>query len=211
MRLVQQNELDEYRQQRRAYEELKEMADCYIAVENYAQAQRCYRQAAVLGPNEAGPFMGLGVVAMQNNQYDEAMRAFQTASTIKPDCSEAFSGMAMIHQEQGRYPQAFEMYLKCLELDSDNMLGLLGLFQSSCQMGTFLKIIHYLELYLDGHPSDHSVLFCLGTLYAREGMLIRAKQALLTVLASDDDKIEARKLLEEVDCKLQQNRIQEVV
>lgn len=210
MRLIQQNELDEYSQQRRSYEELKEMGDCYVAVENYPEAQRCYRQAAVLAPNEAGPFMGLGVVAMQNNRYDEAMQVFQTASTIDPDCSEAYSGMAMIHQEQGKFPQAFEMYLRCLELDSNNMLALLGLFQASCQMGTFSKIIHYLELYLDAHPSDHSVLFCLASLYAREGQLIQAKQALLAVLAGDANKSEARELLEDIDCKLQRNRMQEV-
>ena len=210
MRLIRQEELDEYRQGWRSYEELKEMGDCHASVENYPQAELCYRQAAVLAPNEAGPFVGLGVVAMQQGQEGLAMRAFQTAKTIDADCSQAYGGMAMIHQEQGRFPQAFEMYLRCLELDANNMLALLGLFQASSQMGTFSKIIHYLELYLDGHPSDHSVLFCLASLYAREGELIQAKQALLTVLASDPDKTEARDLLEDIDHQLERTRMQEV-
>ncbi len=210
MRLVQRNDLDEHCHQRRTYEELKEMGDCHVAVENYSEAERCYRQAAVLAPNEAGPFVGLGVVAMQTDRHDEAMRVFQTASMISPDCSEAYSGMAMIHQERGKFPQAFEMYLHCLELDSNNLMALLGLFQTSCQMGTFSKIIHYLERYLDTHPSDHSVLFCLATLYAREGHLIQAKQAVLAVLAGDTNKLEARQLLEDIDAKLDRNRMQEV-
>lgn len=210
MRLIQQDELDEYRRNRRTYRELKEMGDCHAAVENYAEAELCYRQAAVLAPDEAGPFVGLGVVAMQNNRHGQALRAFQTAKTIDADCCEAYSGMAMIHQELGRFPQAFEMYLRCLELDGDNLLALLGLFQASCQMGTFSKIIHYLEVYLDSHPSDHSVLFCLASLYAREGLFIQAKQALLTVLAGDAEKPEAQELLEDIDRQLERTRKQEV-
>ncbi len=211
MRLIRKEEfIEDSCQQHEAYDELKEMGDCHAAVENYSEARLCYRQAAVLAPNESGPFVGLGVVAMQTAQPEEAIRAFQTARTINPDCSEAYGGLAMVHQEHGRFPQAFEMYLRCLELNSDNLIALLGLFQASCQMGTFAKIIHYLELYLDTHPTDHSVLFCLATLQAREGQLIEAKHALLTVLAADQNKAEARQLLEDINLQLDRTGMQEV-
>jgi cytochrome c-type biogenesis protein CcmH/NrfG len=65
-------------------------------------------------------------------------------------------------------------------------------------MGSFARIIHYLELYLDRHPGDTSVLFCLATLYAREGRLAEARQSLLALLALEPDKNEAANLLEEV-------------
>lgn len=210
MRVICEEELVRSRRQREAYEELQEIASCYIVSENYSQAERCYRQAAVLWPDRPEPFVGLGVVAMQTGRVEEALRSFQTARAMVPDCTEAWAGMAMVYQEQRQYPQAFEMYLRCLEIDGDNLLALLGLFQTSCQMGTFSKIIHYLEQYLDGHPHDQAVLFCLASLYARDGQLIQAKQALLTVLAAEPGKPEARELLRTVEEQLAQDRSKDV-
>ena len=94
------------------------------------------------------------------------------------------------------------MYLRCLELDTDNLIALLGLFQTSCQMGTFCKIIHYLQVYLDRHPSDASVLFCLASLYVKEGDLESARRTLNAVLEIDPDKSEALSLLAEVQEQL---------
>lgn len=193
-----------------ACSQMCEMGDCYTAVENFAKAKNCYRQAAVLAPGRVEPFVGLGVVELHTKNYDRAQNAFDTAKQIAPQCEKAYSGLAMVFYEQQKYPQAFEMYLKCLELDADNLIAMLGLFQTSCQMGTFAKIIHYLETYLEKNPHDHSVLFCLATLYARERKDIQAKQLLLTILAADPEKPQARELLETVQARLYNQQIQEV-
>jgi tetratricopeptide (TPR) repeat protein len=108
----------------------------------------------------------------------------------------------MIHQHRGEYDAALEAYLKCLRLDADNLIALLGLFQTSCQMGTFSQIIHYLQVYLDKHPGDASVLFCLASLHAREGRLVRARELLRDVLALEPGKAEAGELLAEVERRL---------
>lgn len=210
MRVIDQEELRQYRLQREAYEELQVLASCHIASEDYVQAERCYRRSAVLWPDRPEPYVGLGVTAMQTGRHDEALRAFQTARTMAPRCAEAWAGTAMIHQERRQYPQAFEMYLRCLEIDGDNLIALLGLFQTSCQMGTFSKITHYLEEYLETHPDDQSVLFCLASLYARDGRAIQARQTLLTVLAYDPNKREARDLLKNVEEQLRNDCSKEV-
>lgn len=185
------------------YQVLKELGDCYTALGDFDQGRACYRESAALAPDEAGPYVGLGVIAIQNDQIDDAERAFSIARRLNAKCSEAYGGLAMVYQQKHKYPQAFEMYLKCLELDTDNLVALLGLFQTSCQMGTFSKIIHYLEVYLDRHPGDTSVLFCLATLYAREGQLEQARACLMTVLALEPTKAEAVNLLADVQDRLQ--------
>jgi tetratricopeptide (TPR) repeat protein len=190
------------------YQVLKELGDCYAAVSDYRRARECYNQAASLAPDSPGPYIGLGVIGIQTGRTDEAERAFRIAKEIQPGCAEAYAGLAMIHQHRQEHAAAFEAYLKCLELDTDNLVALLGLFQASCQMGTFSKIIHYLEVYLDRHPGDTSVLFCLATLYAREGRLAKAREVLLDVLALEPDKAEAACLLEEVRGSLAQAQLQ---
>ncbi|MCL2700309.1 MAG: tetratricopeptide repeat protein [Phycisphaerae bacterium] len=186
------------------YRVLKELGDCYATLGRHGEAWRCYRQAAELSPEQSAPLVGLGVVALQQGRLDSAASAFDDARRLNPACAEAYSGLAMVCQQRRDFAGAFDFYLQCLQFNSDNLVALLGLFQASCQMGTFGKIIHYLERYLDRHPGDTSVLFCLASLYAREGQLLRAQDALLTVLALDPDKPDAQKLLDDVTYRLRQ-------
>jgi tetratricopeptide (TPR) repeat protein len=193
------------------FDVLKELGDCYAAMGRFAQAEECYIQAARLAPEQASPFVALGIVAVQQERLGEAEIAFLTAARRDERCAEAYGGLAMVRQRGGDYAGAFDMHLRCLELDNDNLVALLGLFQTSCQMGTFAKVIHFLEVYLQRHPGDVSVLFCLAALYAREGRLQHARQSLLGVLALAPDKPEAEDLLRQVEEQLAEPQTQGAV
>jgi len=186
------------------YEVLQQLGDCYASVGNYAEAQKYYEKAASLGPDEPLPYIGLGVVALQKNLLDDAEISFRVACRLDPRCARAYAGLAMVAQQRADYKEAFEMYLKSLELDSDSLIALLGLFQTSCQMGSFAKVTYYLELYLDMHPGDTSVMFPLAALYVKDGRLEKSKKTLLDLLALDPDNNDAANLLEEVEHSLAQ-------
>ncbi len=181
------------------YHVFTQLADCYAALDDFPQSERYYQTAVDLAPARADAYLGLGTLAMRREQFDRARKFFQIAGDFQPDCSEAFAGLAMIHQQQTEYTEAFEMYLKCLELDTDNLVALLGLFQTSCEMENFSQIIYYLEIYLAGHRDDTSVLFCLASLYAKEGRLSDARQAVMKVLTLEPNKPEAVELLTELE------------
>ena len=184
------------------YEVLKELGDCYTSLAEYSRAKEQYEQAAQIAPDEAMPYVGLGVIEFQQGKLDDAELAFKVAKRLDPACSRAFCGLAMIQQQRANYSQALELYLKCLELDSENLTALLGLFQTSIQMGSFSKVIHYLELYLNSHPADLAVMFCLATLYDRDRRLHDARKLLLDILAFTPENTDAANLLEEVEHKL---------
>ena len=184
---------------------MQELGDCYTSVGKYEEAQRCYEKAASLEPDESGPYVGLGVIALQRNLLDDAEIAFRVASRLEGNCAKAYAGLGMVAQENGDLKRAFDMYLKCLELDRDNLTALLGLFQTSCQMGSFAKVIGYLELYLEMHPGDVSVMFSLAALYMKEGRLGRSREVLMDVLTLDPRNEDAAALLEEVEHGLAQS------
>ena len=186
------------------YEVLQQLGDCYASIGNYQEAQKYYEKAASLGPDEPLPYIGLGVVALQKNLLDDAEIAFRVACRLDPNCAKAYAGLAMVAQQRADYKQAFEMYLKSLELDSDNLIAILGLFQTSCQMGSFAKITHYLELYLNMHPGDTSVMFPLAALYMKDGRLEQSKTTLLDLLSLNPNNSDAANLLEEVEHSLAQ-------
>jgi len=195
------NEIEKHKRTQH-YEVLREMGDCYTSVGDYSQAQRCYEKAASLGPDEPGPYVGLGVAALQKEELDEAEIAFRVACRLDANCARGYAGLAMVAQQRQDYPQAFDLYMKSLELDTDNISALLGLFQVSCEMGSFAKVIYYLEVYLQMHPGDSSVLFALAALYLKDGRPQQAKSTLLNLLALEPTNHDAANLLEEVEHNL---------
>ena len=188
------------------YEVLQELGDCHNTVGNYAQAQKYYEKAATLAPDEPGPYVGLGVIALQENCLDDAETAFRVACRLDTNCVKAYAGLGITAQQKTDYKRAFDMYLKCLELDSDNLMALLGLFQTSCQMGSFAEITHYLEVYLEMHPGDTSVMYPLAALYMKDGQFHKSKDILLNLLTLDENHKDAIDLLEEVEHSLAQTR-----
>jgi tetratricopeptide (TPR) repeat protein len=201
MDMAQTNETEK-RQRTQRYEVLRELGDCYTSVGNYSQAQRCYEKAASLGPDEPGPYVGLGVASLQSDKLEDAEIAFRVACRLDPKCAKAYAGLAMVAQQRRDFPQAFDLYMKSLELDTDNITALLGLFQVSCEMRSFAKVIYYLEVYLEMHPGDTSVMFALGVLYLKDARPEQAKKTLLDLLSLEPANRDAANLLEEVEHNL---------
>jgi tetratricopeptide (TPR) repeat protein len=181
------------------YEALRELGDCYTSVGRYNEAQQCYEKAASLGPDEPGPYIGLGVAALQTGKLDDAEIAFRVACRLDPKCAKACAGLAMVAQQRRDLSRAFDFYMKSLELDTDNIMALLGLFQVSCEMGSFAKVIYYLEVYLSMHPGDTAVMFALAALYLKDGRFEPSKAMLLNLLTIEPANRDAANLLEEVE------------
>lgn len=181
------------------YDVLKELGDCYASVGEFDNARQCYEKAAWLEPDEAGPYVGTGIIELQQGRAEDAEVAFRVAVRLDPCSSRAYAGLAMIAQQKGQHKPSFDFYLKSLELDSNNLTALLGLFQVSCQMGSFENVIHYLKVYLKMHPGDVSVMFCLAALHIREGQETRARDLLRDILSLQPDYEDALNLLEEIE------------
>ncbi len=184
------------------YDVMKELGDCYASTGEFEKAQQCYDKASSLGPDEAGPYIGLGVIALQSGLLDDAEMAFRVACRLDNKNAEAWSGLAMVAQKREDHERAFDLYLKGLELDADNLTALLGLFQTSCQMGSFDKVIHYLKLYLDMHPGDTSVMFTLAALYMKGRQFEESRNILGNILTLEPSNKDAANLLEEVEHSL---------
>ena len=130
---------------------------------------------------------------------DDAELAFRVALRLNRDSSRAWAGLAMIRQQTGDLSAAFDAYLKSLDVDGDNLTALLGLFQVSCQMGSFDRVIDYLKVYLDMHPGDTAVMFCLATLYVKQHQPQEAQRLLEDILVFEPENADARNLLEDVE------------
>ncbi len=190
-----------------SFDTLQELGDRYALVGNDERAHRCNERAASRRPDAAEPYVGMGTVLLSQSQLSDAELSFRVARRLDFRCSAAYSGLALVFQKRGNYERAFEMFLKSLELDSDNLEALLGLFQSSCQLGSFAKVIYYLELYLQLHPNDTSVMFSLAAFYVKEDNFVNARRMLLEILHRYPSDVDACDLLEEVQHRLSQRGV----
>jgi tetratricopeptide (TPR) repeat protein len=181
------------------FEDIQKSGDYYTSECDYDNAQRCYEKAASLNPDAPAPYIGLGIIAFQKDLLEDAQIAFRVACRLSPNSWRAYTGLAMIAQKKAEYEKAFEFFLKSLELNTDNLTALLGLFQTSCQMGSFAKVIHYLDLYLSTHPNDCSVMFTLAALYVKENRFEDSKNILMNILKLEPLNQDAINLLEEVE------------
>ncbi|MFA6175731.1 MAG: tetratricopeptide repeat protein [Phycisphaerae bacterium] len=181
------------------YEAMIELADCLIATGKVDEAQKYYEQAAVVAPDEAAPYIGLGVSAFTRGQFDDAENAFKVAKRLAPDNAKAYCGLAMTAQQKNNPDAAFDFYLKSLELDGDNLTALLGMFQMSCKTGSFSKVIYYLEIYLKSHPKDTSVMFSLAALYIRQGQMDNCRKLLDKILFIEPGNKDAAALKQEIE------------
>jgi len=181
------------------YEVLQELGDCYTFTGNFVKAKSCYEKAASLASNQAGPHVGLGVVALQEKLIADAEAAFNIACRMDSNCSKAYAGLAIVEQQRGNHGQAFEMYLKCLDIDPENLTALYGLLQTCCHTGSYGKIIPPLKEYLNRHPGDTSLMFTLAAVYMKEGGFEESKALLLDILSLDGDNADAANLLKEVE------------
>ena len=69
---------------------------------------------------------------------------------------------------------------------------------------SFSKVIHYLHVYLDMHPGDTSVMFCLAALQFKDGRIHKAKELLDDILTLEPNNSDAANLCEEVEHTLAQ-------
>jgi Flp pilus assembly protein TadD len=66
-------------------------------------------------------------------------------------------------------------------------------------MGSFAKVIYYLQVYLQMHPGDTSVMFALSALYLKDGQTELARGTLQDLLTLEPANRDAANLLEEVE------------
>lgn len=181
------------------FDVVSELAECHCALAEYGKAERYYREASNLAPERPEPHTGLGTLFLQMNLLADAKREFEIAIELDQRNPEALNGLAAVALKENKASEAFDAYLESLRLDPDNLLALLGLFRTSCMMGTFSRVIEYFQVYLDMHPGDTSVMFCLATLYAREGDPGECRAVLERLLVLEPDHKEALQLLSDTE------------
>jgi len=86
----------------------------------YADAERAYRLALELDPQESRAYVGLGNTFFDQRRYADAEAAFRRATELDPEDADAFVSLAYSSNAQERYEDAEKSAQRALALDRNN-------------------------------------------------------------------------------------------
>lgn len=85
----------------------------------HADAERAYKLAMELDPEDARTHIGLGNTYFDQKRYPEAETAFRRAVQLDPEDSDAFVSLAYVSNAQERYEEAEKSALRALAIDAN--------------------------------------------------------------------------------------------
>lgn len=135
---------------------------------NYAEAEKCFRQALVLQPDSPEVYLNLGVMFQDAHKYDESQTCFQQALERKPGYPDALAGMAMLMELKGEFQAGYELLRPLIDSGTDNAKVALAYAALSRHVDQRANAATVLERCLQQSDDDKQRIdayFTLGKLY----------------------------------------------
>ncbi len=84
---------------------------------DYLEAERVYKLATKLAPNDERAFEGLGNIYFDQHRNEEAIAAYRKAIELKPDNPAAFENLGDSYYRLGRYQESIDASAQSIRLD----------------------------------------------------------------------------------------------
>ncbi|MDH3744399.1 MAG: tetratricopeptide repeat protein [Acidobacteriota bacterium] len=144
----------------------------------YAVAEVCYRNAAVLEPDEIRWPYTLGFLYQDTGRFEEAKSRYREVLQIDPGHLFAMLRLAQTHLELGELGEASELYEQVVEQPDLAAVAHAGLARISVAQGDYEKAVVHYEKALELRPDASRLYVPLGQVYRRLGKMEQARENL---------------------------------
>jgi tetratricopeptide (TPR) repeat protein len=141
------------------------LGDAELELENYAAAEKAYRQALHLDPSSYQAYTRLGILARTQDQDERALQYYQQALELNPRYAQAYSSMAIIEMRRGNDRQALEHAEKGWGLDRTDPVMAANLSVAYHHMGRYEDRD---RMYQEAHRLGYKSLDALDGLFTGE-------------------------------------------
>ncbi len=149
----------------------------YSAAARYDRAIAEYETILEIDPGQYDFLRAIGALYEQTGRYQQAAEYYQRYADEFPDDARAFTPLGRLSRRQGDHQAARQHYERALLLDPENTDVMIGLAESSFDLGRFDEALGQLEEALAAARTAGqraSVLEALRTYYERRGQLNEA-------------------------------------
>lgn len=140
----------------------------YQRLNKLEDAEKSYKNAALVNPNNLDAFNNLGVICFNSGRLDEANTYYQ--NVLKKDAlnSNALNNMGNLESTKDNFKQAEYYYRKALNNDPDNCTYLMNLSDSIIKQGELNKAAEILNKIIEIDSKYYQAYNSLGVIYLKQ-------------------------------------------
>ncbi|MFZ5434389.1 MAG: glycosyltransferase [Calditrichota bacterium] len=182
-----------------SFEAWQMLGNCLTRLSQYDDAEQAYHKAIEYDGQSERPYLGLGALAMLQENWQAAMYGFMTALAKNPHTMRGEFGVGLSMAARKMHEQAITRFSKVLEQEPENSEALFYLYRSAMESGNPRVAIKPLQKYLEKHPDDTDFLFNLCGAYWKSGEIVRAAELCQSVLDKDPSHEAAKDVLKHLE------------
>jgi tetratricopeptide (TPR) repeat protein len=164
------------------------LGNFYFGQQDYANAEKEYRQVMTIDPTYAPPYNILAYILSNLNRYDESIELLQKYAELRPQDPNPHDSMGEIYLYQGKHDLSIKEYGKSLSLDSTFVISLAGLGHNHVFMGDYMggrAMYDQIKTRAGSTADTNTSMFWNATSYCHEGKFDQAIKTLEDQIAFD--------------------------
>lgn len=179
----------------------------WLADGNLNEAEKSFRQAININPNQSEAYVNLGFVLSEQQHYEEAIKYLKKGLSISPNNLDATYLLGIIAQHQSKTQEAISYFYLAINIDPFFDLAYQALVPLLIQSNEIEKAEGVLCGAVAKNPQSADMYFLLGEFYLSQHKLDKAVESFNAVLSIQPDQ-------PTIHCKLadifqQQKRLEE--
>jgi glycosyltransferase involved in cell wall biosynthesis/GT2 family glycosyltransferase/Flp pilus assembly protein TadD len=184
------------------FETWQTLGNCLARLNRLEDAENAYHEAIKHDQSSERPYLGLGTVAMLQDNWQAAMFGFMTALAKNPETTKGEFGVGLSLAARNRHRDAVEHFEKVLNQDPENSEALFYLYRSAMESGQPALAVQPIQRYLERHPRDVNFLFNLCGAHWKSGDIAQATELCQRVLELEPNHAAATDVLEHLKSAL---------
>lgn len=164
---------------------LRLVGDCFTKLGDAKSGHEAYEKAIALHPKHAKAYIGLGTIALMQQENNQAIILFQKAVGFSPSDDMANLGLGLAFQGLEEFHEAEKWILKALTLNPVSTFGIYTLMSIAGRTKRYEHTRDALERYLQLVPQDANMMYALAGIYFGAGRRDDASKLVDSILAGN--------------------------
>jgi GT2 family glycosyltransferase/Flp pilus assembly protein TadD len=147
------------------------LGNCMARLNRAEEAEEAYLHAAETDSHSERPFLGLGSVAMLQENWTAAQYGFLAALSRNPETTRGEFGLGISLAARGRHDESLKHFKRVVEREPRNSEAVFYLYRSCMEANKPQDAIAALSKYLENNPEDVDFWFHLSGAQWKSGSL----------------------------------------
>jgi glycosyltransferase involved in cell wall biosynthesis/tetratricopeptide (TPR) repeat protein len=186
-----------------SFEVWQTLGNCLARLNQLEEAEKAYYEAMRADDASERPYLGLGSVAMLQENWQAAMYSFMMALAKNPDTTKGEFGVGLAMAARKMHNEALNHFERVLTKDPENREVLFHFYRSAMEAGEPERSIPALENHLHTHPADTAFLFNLCGACWKAGQITRAADLCLQVIEREPKNVAAQEVLKHLQVSVE--------